>query len=230
MKKIKEERMDYLIKGDLIGKPRTAPKRKEDEDEPNEEHLGDKKDRFNEEFYFKILNKNRTILLYDEINNCSADVVCSKLKAMDILNHKPIYLEINSPGGSVPDGMSIINAMQCIKSPVITTIVGQAASMSSLIAIVGDKRLAYHNAYTMFHSTQDCVGDYVNYIKDRATFLCEFEERTELLMKQYTKLTKTDILRIRNGELWLNAKQMLEKEIIDEIIFPKKKLHRIIKY
>jgi len=198
----------------------------------NDEHneICKKDDRYGEEFYYKILNKNRYILLYDEINNVSSDVVCSKLKAMDILSHKPIYLEINSPGGSVPDGMSIINSIESIKSPVITIIVGQAASMASLIAIVGDKRLAYHNAYTMFHSTQDCVGDYVNYIKDRATFLCEFEERTEILMKQYTKLTSNDLLKIRNGELWLNAKQMLEKNIIDKIIYPKKKPNYNIKY
>lgn len=182
-----------------------------------------KDDRYGEEFYFKILNKHRYILLYDEINNMSSDMVCSKLRAMDILGHKPIYLEINSPGGSVPDGMSIINTIEHIKSKVVTIISGQACSMAALISIVGDKRLVYSNSYWMQHSTSDIIGDYVNYIKDRVKFLSEFEHRTEKMLKTHTKLNNTDILKIRNGELWLNSEQCLIKGVVDEIIYFKPK-------
>lgn len=182
-----------------------------------------KEDRYGEEFYYKILNKNRYILLYDEINNMSSDMVCSKLRAMDILNHKPIYLEINSGGGSVPDGMSIINTIEHIKSKVVTIISGQACSMAALISIVGDKRLIYANSYWMQHSTSDIIGDYVNYIKDRVKFLSEFEHRTEKILKTHTKLTNADIMKIRSGELWLNADQCLIKGVTDEIIIFKSK-------
>jgi len=189
------------------------------------EEVGKKEDRYGEEFYFKILNKNRYILLYDEINNLSSDIICSKLRAMDLLNHKPIYLEINSPGGSVSDGMSIINTMEHIKSQVITIISGQACSMAALISICGDKRLIYTNSYWMQHSTSDIVGDYVQYIKDRTKFLCEFENRTEKILKMHSKLSNTDIMKIRNGELWLNADQSLAKGVVDEVItyVPKKR-------
>jgi len=182
-----------------------------------------KDDRYGEEFYYKILNKERYILLYDEINNISSDVVCSKLRAMDILNHKNISLEINSPGGSVPDGMSIVNTIEHIKSKVITIISGQACSMAALISIAGDKRLIYANSYWMQHSTSDIVGDYVNYIKDRTKFLCEFEHRTEKMLKLKTKLSNTDIIKIRTGELWLSAEQALDKGVVDEIIYFRKK-------
>lgn len=180
--------------------------------------VGKKEDRYGEDFYYKILNKNRYILLYDEINNCSADMVCSKLRAMDILSHRPIYLEINSPGGSVADGMSIINTIEHIQSSVITIISGQVCSMAALISICGDKRLIYTNSYWMQHSTSDIVGDYINYIKDRTKFLCEFEHRTEKMLKNRTKLTTNDITKIRTGELWLSADQCLIKGIVDEII------------
>jgi len=186
-------------------------------EEPKED-ICKKEDRYNEEFYYKILNKNRYILLYDEINNCSADMVCSKLRAMDILNRKPIYLEINSPGGSVADGMSIINTIEHAKSPITTIISGQVCSMAALISICGDKRLMYSNSYWMQHSTSDIVGDYINYIKDRTKFLCEFEHRTEKILKNRTKLTSNDIMKIRTGELWLNADQCLQKDVVDEII------------
>ena len=191
----------------------------------NNEHneICKKDDRYGEEFYYKILNKERYILLYDEINNISSDVVCSKLRAMDILNHKNISLEINSPGGSVPDGMSIVNTIEHIKSKVITIISGQACSMAALISICGDYRLIYANSYWMQHSTSDIVGDYVNYIKDRTKFLCEFEHRTEKMLKLKTKLSNTDIIKIRTGELWLSAKQALDKGVVDEIIYFRKK-------
>jgi len=191
----------------------------------NNEHneICKKDDRYGEEFYYKILNKERYILLYDEINNISSDVVCSKLRAMDILNHKNISLEINSPGGSVPDGMSIVNTIEHIKSKVITIISGQACSMAALISIARDKRLIYANSYWMQHSTSDIVGDYVNYIKDRTKFLCEFEHRTEKMLKLKTKLSNTDIIKIRTGELWLSAEQALDKDVVDEIIYFRKK-------
>ena len=184
------------------------------------------KDRYGEEYYYKILNKNRYILLYDEINNCSADMVCSKLRAMDILGTKPITLEINSPGGSVADGMSIINTIEHIKSPVTTIISGQACSMAALISICGDKRLIYANSYWMQHSSSDIVGDYINYIKDRVKFLAEFEHRTEKILKTRTKLTSNDLLKIRTGELWLNADQCLAKGVVDKIISFKPKNRR----
>jgi ATP-dependent Clp protease protease subunit len=196
--------------------------------EEEKEEIGKKEDRYGEEFYFKILNKNRYILLYDEINNMSADIVCSKLRAMDMLNHKPIYLEINSPGGSVADGMSMINTMEHVQSPVITIISGQVCSMAALISICGDYRMIYSNSYFMQHSTSDIVGDYINYIKDRTKFLCEFEHRTEKILKLKTKLSNNDIIKIRTGELWLSADQCLAKGVVDKIIsFKPKKFKKI---
>ena len=194
-----------------------------------EETISKKEEKYTEEFYFRILNHHRYILLYDVINNVSADVVVSKLIAMNILNKKePIYLEINSPGGSVSDGISIINAIEKIEAPVITVISGQACSMAALISIVGDRRYIYHNSYWMQHSTTDVVGDYIQYIKDRVRFLGEFEARTERILREKTKLTKMDLHKIRSGELWVNAEQSLLKGIVDKIIQPKSK-KKIIK-
>lgn len=168
--------------------------------------------------YYDLLNKHRYLLLFDTIDNVSADVLVSKLRALDKLSHDPIYLEINSPGGSVPDGIAIINAMQSIKSPVITIINGLAGSMAALISIAGNKRWMYKLSYWMQHSTSDIVGDYVQHMKDRTNFLCEFEDKTEELMRKRTKLTKKDFKKIRNGEMWLSAKQAKQKGIVDKII------------
>ena len=120
------------------------------EDNDQEDIVADKKDRYNEEFYYKILNQHRYILLYDEISNCSADMVCSKLRAMNYLNKtEPITLEINSPGGFVTYGLSIIDTIISIDAPIHTIVSGEACSMAAMISIVGTKRFITPNGFWM---------------------------------------------------------------------------------
>lgn len=192
---------------------------REDEEPVEDNEVSEKKDRYGEEFYYKILNKNRYILLYDEINNCSGDMVCSKLRAMDYLDHTaPISLEINSPGGMVSYGLSIIDTIENIKAPVYTIISGEACSMAAMISIVGNKRFITKNSVWMQHSSSDMLGGYVQHIKDATAFLIKMEERMNKIIKSRTKLSARQMNQIRNGELWLFAKEAKEFGIVDKII------------
>ena len=192
---------------------------RKDEHDEDEDKVCKKEDRYGEEFYYKILNKNRYILLYDEINNLSGDMVCSKLRAMDYLdNKKPITLEINSPGGMVAYGLSIIDTISNIKAPVNTIISGQACSMAAMISIVGDKRYITKNSVWMQHSSSDMLGGYVQHIKDATAFLIKMEARMNAIIKQSTKLSTRQMTQIKNGELWLFAPECVEYGIVDKII------------
>lgn len=183
------------------------------------EEVSKKDDRYCDEFYYKILNKNRYILLYDEINNLSSDMVCSKLRAMNYLDErKPITLEINSPGGVVCFGLSIIDTIHIIKAPVNTIITGEACSMAAMISIVGAKRYITRNAVWMQHCSSDMVGDYLTHIKDRTTFLLKLEKRMDAILKNKTHLNAKQMNQIRNGELWLFADEALEYGIVDKIL------------
>jgi len=194
-----------------------------EEDPEQEEQVGDKKERFNEEFYYKILNKHRYILLYDEINNISADIVCSKLRAMDYLSKEPITLEINSPGGFVTYGLSIIDTIQSIKTPVYTIISGECCSMAAMISIIAKKRFITPNGFWMQHSVQDLLqGNIVN-IKDQAGFLFKLEKKMNDLLKKHTKLNKRQLTQIKNGQLWLFPEDALKYGIVDKILYPKGK-------
>ena len=178
-----------------------------------------KDEKWNEDYYFKILNKSRYILLYDVITNCSADLVVSKIKAMNILdNKKPIIIELNSPGGEVSCGFAIINAMEQSKAPIHTIISGQVCSMSALISVVGKKRSIYYNSYWMNHPLSEGQADYLQFIKDRTKFLIHLDSMTDNLLKKYTKLTKADLHKISTGELWLSADECLKKGIVDSIL------------
>ena len=176
-------------------------------------------ERYSEEFYYRILNMKRYILLFDEINNVSADTVCSKLRAMNFLDDKmPIVLEINSPGGEVAYGFSIIDTIKDIKAPVYTVVSGSVCSMAAMISIVGTKRLMTKNAVWMQHSSSDLVGDYLTHIKDRTNFLIKMEQKMDKIIKTRTKLNKTQMNQIKNGELWLFAEDALKYGIVDKII------------
>ena len=189
------------------------------EEEPKDDLLGDKKDRFNEEFYYKILNKNRYILLYDEINNCSADMVCSKLRAMNYLDKKkPIYLELSSPGGWVSYGLAILDTIEAIEAPVYTIINGEVCSMAAMISIIGKKRFVTKNSVWMQHSTSDLIGDYLTHIKDRTSFLIKMEKRMTDILRKHTKLNARQLNQIKNGELWLFSDEILRYGIADKII------------
>jgi len=192
-------------------------------EEPKDEQISEKKDRFNEEFYYKILNKNRYILLYDEINSCSADMVCSKLRAMNYLNKKdPISLEINSPGGFVTYGLSIIDTIQAIDAPVYTIISGECCSMAAMVSIIGTKRFITPNGFWMQHSVQDLLqGNIVN-IKDQAGFLFKLEKKMTDMLKKHTKLNQRQLTQIKNGQLWLFPPEALKYGIVDKILEPKK--------
>lgn len=178
-----------------------------------------KEDKYSEDYYFRILNHNRYILLYDEICNVSADLICSKLRAMNILDKKkPIYLEINSGGGSVGSGLAIIDTINQIEAPVYTIITGSVCSMAAMISVVGKKRFMTKNAVWMNHSTSDLVGDYVNHIKDRTNFLIKLEKNMYDILKTKTKLTKYQLSQMKNGELWLFAPEALKAGVVDKII------------
>jgi ATP-dependent Clp protease protease subunit len=178
-----------------------------------------KEDKYNEEYYYKILNKNRYILLYNEICNESAEILCTKIKAMNYLDNKtPITLEINSIGGEVSSGFSIINAIEHSDAPIHITVSGEAASMAALIFITGKVRRIYNNCHVMFHPLTGGQTDYLQFVKDQTKFLVQLEKSMDKLCKKYTKFSSMDLHKMNAGELWLNAEEALKKGVCDEII------------
>jgi ATP-dependent Clp protease protease subunit len=136
-----------------------------------------------------VLAEARYIILYGEINELSAREINTKLIAMSIKNpKKPIYLEINSGGGSVTDGIAIMNTIQTIPTPVVTIINGESCSMAGLISVVGDKRVIAPNSYWMGHPMEDAVMGTAKTIKDRGVYLEKLENDLKKVFSEKTKL------------------------------------------
>ena len=105
------------------------------------------------DIFSRLLN-DRIILLHDQVNSATASVVVAELLYLEGQDpDKDIYLYINSPGGSVSDGMAIYDTMQYIKCDVSTICTGMAASMGAFLLSSGakGKRIALPNSEIMIH-------------------------------------------------------------------------------
>jgi len=141
---------------------------------------------------FSRLLKDRIIMLDTDVNQHSASLVVSQLLFLESENpSKPIYFYINSPGGSVTAGMSIYDTMQYIKSPVHTTVMGQAASMGSLLACAGEagKRKILPNARHMIHQPLGGMQGQASDVEIQAKELVRWKK---VLTEIYVKHTGKD--------------------------------------
>jgi ATP-dependent Clp protease protease subunit len=168
-----------------------------------------------------VLIKNRELFLYEKIDENSTSRLIKEIKALNYVNQKPITLWINSPGGSTVNGLALINIMRAVKSPIITIVNSEAASMASQVAVAGNIRKIVYNGWIMLHDMSGGItGDYSGKVKYRAQWIEKHYKNLEDNYRQFTKLTKKDLEIARNGELWLDAEACLKKGLVDEIIRP----------
>jgi ATP-dependent Clp protease protease subunit len=165
-----------------------------------------------------VLNTHRQVFLYGEITDNVAATIKKQLIAHDIVSGLPISLWITSPGGSCSAGLSIIEVIKKIESPVITIISGEVCSMAALISVCGRVKWAFSTSIWMQHPMSSGQADYLPFIKDRTAFLARYNDILMKILKENTNLTDKDYKKIEGGELWLNSQEMLEKKVIDKII------------
>jgi ATP-dependent Clp protease protease subunit len=97
--------------------------------------------------------KARKIFLWSQVDDKTAEQIVKQLIYLDSQNHEDIVFYINSPGGVISSGLAIIDAMQAVKSDVVTIVSGQAASMGAVLLAGGTKgkRYAWKNSRVMIH-------------------------------------------------------------------------------
>ena len=105
------------------------------------------------DIYSRLL-KDRIIMLTEDVNHVTASSIVAQLLFLESEDpDKEISFYINSPGGSITDGMAIVDTMRYIKCPISTICVGMAASMGAVLLACGDKgkRFATPNSEIMIH-------------------------------------------------------------------------------
>ena len=171
------------------------------------------------DIFSRLLN-DRIIVLSEDVNSASASVIVAQLLYLEGQDpEKDIYFYINSPGGSISDGMAIHDTMNYIKCDVSTICVGMAASMGSFLLASGTKgkRFALPNAEIMIHQPLIAGGQATD-IKIHADHLVRTRAKMNRLLSEYTgqPLEKVELDTERDN--FLSAQEAKEYGLIDEVI------------
>lgn len=177
----------------------------------------------NKEYAYDIysrLLKDRIILLNGEIDDSLSNSIVAQLLYLDSLNHDPINLYINSPGGSITAGMAIYDTMNYIKSNVATICIGMSASMAAFLLSSGQSKMRYAlpNSEIMIHQPLGGAQGQATEIKIAAERIIKLKNK---LNKILAKNTGKDIKQIEQDterDYYLSADEALQYGIIDKII------------
>ena len=176
---------------------------------------------------FSRLLKDRIIFLSEDVNHVSASLVVAQLLFLESEDpDKEIHLYINSPGGSITDGMAIVDTINYIKCPVSTICVGLAASMGAVLLAAGTKgkRLATPNAEILIHQPLISGGlsGQTTEIKIHADHMVKTREKLNKFLSEKTgqdlATIERDTERDTERDNYMTAEEALEYGLIDEII------------
>ena len=173
------------------------------------------------DIFSRLLN-DRIIFLGEEVNATTASLVVAQLLYLEAQDpDKDIQLYINSPGGSVTDGMAIYDTMQYIKSDVSTICIGMAASMGAFLLSSGakGKRLALPNAEIMIHQpsagTQGQITDMAIHLKR----LEIIKKRMNHILADNTGKPLEVVTADCERDNFMSAEEAKEYGLIDKVIY-----------
>ena len=172
------------------------------------------------DIYSRLL-KDRIIFLGDLITAPVANAVIAQLLFLASQDEKrPIKLYLNTPGGTVTDGLAILDTIHHVKAPVSTICVGLAASMGALLLSGGAKgqRYALPNAEIMIHQVIGGAQGQASDIKIKAEHIIQIKERLNKILAKNTGQALAKIEKDSDRDFHMTAEDALEYGIIDKII------------
>lgn len=176
------------------------------------------------DIFSRLLN-DRIIILSEDVNAASASIVVAELLFLEAQDpDKDIQFYINSPGGSITDGMAIYDTMQYIKCDVSTICVGMAASMGAFLLAAGakGKRLALPNSEILIH--QPLIGGggisgQTTDVKIHADHLVYTRDKMNRLLSEMTGQSLETIQRDTERDNYMTAEAAKEYGLIDKVIY-----------
>ena len=172
------------------------------------------------DIYSRLLN-DRIIMLTEEVNNVTASLIVAQLLYLEGQDSsKDISLYINSPGGSVTDGMAIYDTMQYIKCDVSTICMGMAASMGAFLLATGTKgkRYALPNSDIMIHQPSGGAQGQATDIMIHADHIIQTKKKLNTILAANTGQPIDIIARDTERDNFMTAQQALEYGLIDKVI------------
>lgn len=173
--------------------------------------------------------RTRSLFLFQEIDSeenghdvTKASFLGRDLMFLDDVAEEPITLYINSPGGDITGGLALIQIMRNLRSPVHTVVMGQAASMAAIVAVAGDRRIAYPWARWLLHRGKAEAGGDADDIAIAAKELKILDGYADFLLTQRTRIPSERLKRFQRKDRWFGTDEAIKWGIVDGIITPRK--------
>lgn len=175
------------------------------------------------DIYSRLL-RDRIIFIGTPINDFVANAVIAQMLFLQMEDpKKDISLYINSPGGSVTDGMAIYDTMNFLQCDVVTYCVGQAASMATLLLAAGTKgkRYALPNSRVMMHQPSGGATGQTSDISIAAKEILRWRAQMNRLIAEHTSKTEVEVAADTDRDFYLSAEDAKAYGIVDQVIVNK---------
>lgn len=174
---------------------------------------------------FSRLMRDRIIWVAGGVDDRMSTIVQAQLMYLDNTEKTDITMHIDSPGGSVKSGLSMVDVMNYISCDIRTVNTGMAASMGSILLGAGTKgkRSSLRFSRTMLHQSS---GGFGGNIQDAEISMKEWQKLNDILfnlLAEYCGKEPEQVKKDASRDLWLSSDEALEYGIIDEIVKTKKK-------
>lgn len=174
---------------------------------------------------FSRLMRDRLLWVAGPVNDNMSTVVQAQLMFLDSTDKTDITMHIDSPGGSVKSGLSMVDVMQYISCDIRTVNTGMAASMGSVLLGAGTKgkRSSLRFSKTMLHQTSGGAG---GNIQDARINFIEWEKTNKILFEllgEFCGKSAEQVTEDAARDFWLSADEAVGYGIIDEVVKTKKK-------
>lgn len=179
------------------------------------------------EKHYDLLSKHyeqRNVFIVGEINNAVAVSTIAQLLYLDSSDaNTPINIYINSPGGSVVDGLAIMDCWNQISAPINVIGFGMCASMGAFLIAAGKKdekssRRALKNCQIMLHQVSGVIGGQASDIRIAANQAKYMNETLRNYLCKFTNKTYDEICQISDRDSWINVETAIKHGILDGVI------------
>lgn len=179
---------------------------------------------------FSLMLEDRILFLSGEVNEISANDIITKLLYLESKDRdNDICLYINSPGGSVSDGLAIYDTMKYIKCDVSTICIGMACSMGAFLLSSGTKgkRFALPNSEIMIHQPLSGARGQVSDIEIIAQRLIKTKEKLNRILAENCNQPYARIAADSDRDYYMDAEDAVAYGIIDKVLYTRKTIGKV---
>lgn len=164
----------------------------------------------------KLTSKN-VIKLYEDVSPESAERVVNEIKA-HAGSKEPIYLLLNSPGGSVMDGALVVSAMEASSAPVYTVCMQLCASMAAIIHQYGKERYMVNRSLLMFHPAAGGLQGSLDQMRSRLGMIDRYVNKMDAYIAKRAGIPYERFMVAILTEVWIDAEDSLALHFNDKIV------------